>query len=245
MKLPAGQHYAGRGLTAAHLCRSLVGDRANRPVVVVRGGAAPTIGGEASYYTTPSGKTIVHHPGAYGWRTVYHCSTVRTVVGADWLRGERDRWVTDSTDGVRDWRRLGTARVVHGIRTERLLVHGWLVSAAGRTYHARRDTRAQAMQRAVRAWREARAAAAQVAAAQARIMLARDLVIVRPEDGIATGSCAAGVSAWMGRHGIAGPVTVGVALDEAAHDQFDRVVRACGLAVERAGTVTRALLATT
>lgn len=46
----------------------------------------PTRLGEPGYWTTPSGKTIVRHPNAYGWPTVYHCSSERIVVGEYWLR---------------------------------------------------------------------------------------------------------------------------------------------------------------
>lgn len=55
------------------------------PVVAVPGKAAPRTAGEAGYHTTPSGKTIVRHPGAYGYRTWYHCSTLRVEVGVAWL----------------------------------------------------------------------------------------------------------------------------------------------------------------
>lgn len=58
----------------------------SRPVIVVEGGHLPPKQvGHSYYHTTPSGKTIVHSPGAYGWRTVYHPSTRRVVVGSLWL----------------------------------------------------------------------------------------------------------------------------------------------------------------
>lgn len=41
--------------------------------------------GRSYYWTTPSGKTEVRHPSAYGWPTLYHASTRRVVVGADWI----------------------------------------------------------------------------------------------------------------------------------------------------------------
>ena len=68
-----------------HLVRSTVGDRSNRPVEVVAGASAPHFVGQSYYWTTPSGKTIVHHPNAYGYRTWYHHSTLAIEVGADWL----------------------------------------------------------------------------------------------------------------------------------------------------------------
>jgi hypothetical protein len=46
---------------------------------------APHLTGESAYYTTPSGKTIVLSPRSYGYRTVYHVSTRRVVVGETWL----------------------------------------------------------------------------------------------------------------------------------------------------------------
>jgi hypothetical protein len=52
------------------------------PVEVIEGYSPPRLVGRSYYYTTPSGKTIVHHPGAYGWRTLYHPSTCRVVVGS-------------------------------------------------------------------------------------------------------------------------------------------------------------------
>jgi len=66
-------------------------DAPNHVYVVVVGGSKkrnsqPKLVGNPGYHTTPSGKTIVNHPGAYGWRTVYHCSTERVEVGREWIR---------------------------------------------------------------------------------------------------------------------------------------------------------------
>ena len=55
------------------------------PICVKNGRRAPHVMGDWSYFTTPSGKTIVRHPHAYHWPTVYHCSTLRIEVGAQWL----------------------------------------------------------------------------------------------------------------------------------------------------------------
>jgi hypothetical protein len=55
------------------------------PVEIVDGDVAPRVAGESYYWTTPSGKTIVHHPSAYGWPTLYHASTLRVEVGRDWF----------------------------------------------------------------------------------------------------------------------------------------------------------------
>jgi hypothetical protein len=67
--------------------RSAAGQRgATMPIVVVPGSSRPSLEGEPGYHTTPSGKTRVHHPGAYKWRTLYHHSTQRVEVGAEWVR---------------------------------------------------------------------------------------------------------------------------------------------------------------
>lgn len=55
------------------------------PVVIIEGNSPPEIKGKKPYWTTPSGKTIVHHPSAYGWKTLYHKSTRRVEVGEEWL----------------------------------------------------------------------------------------------------------------------------------------------------------------
>jgi hypothetical protein len=46
---------------------------------------APRTVGQSYYWTTPSGKTIVHHPSAYRWPTWYHASTRRIIVGEQWV----------------------------------------------------------------------------------------------------------------------------------------------------------------
>jgi len=57
------------------------------PVCVLAGSTlAPRLLGHGYYHTTPSGKTIVHHPNAYGWPTWYHASTYRVLVGSEWIR---------------------------------------------------------------------------------------------------------------------------------------------------------------
>lgn len=55
------------------------------PVVAVQRAEAPEWRGHSFFHTTPSGKTIVRYPNAYKWRTLYHPSTRRIVVGLDWL----------------------------------------------------------------------------------------------------------------------------------------------------------------
>lgn len=55
------------------------------PLEIVAGYVEPHTAGRSHYWTTPSGKTIVHHPNAYGWPTWYHHSTLHGVVGAEYL----------------------------------------------------------------------------------------------------------------------------------------------------------------
>jgi len=68
-----------------------IGAPSHVEVVILEGSkkqenSPPKLAGHAGYHTTPSGKTIVTHPGAYGWRMVYHCSTERVEVGREWIR---------------------------------------------------------------------------------------------------------------------------------------------------------------
>lgn len=55
------------------------------PIEAIDGFAAPKLVGKSYFWTTLSGKTIVNHPNAYGWPTLYHASTLRIVVGKGWL----------------------------------------------------------------------------------------------------------------------------------------------------------------
>lgn len=55
------------------------------PIKIVDGFAAPELHGRSYYWTTPSGKTEVRHPNAYGYPTLYHPSTLHIVVGAGWV----------------------------------------------------------------------------------------------------------------------------------------------------------------
>lgn len=47
--------------------------------------------GEGFYHTTPSGKTRVHYPGAYKWRTAYVHSSWETTIGLDLLPASAQR----------------------------------------------------------------------------------------------------------------------------------------------------------
>lgn len=58
------------------------------PIEEVDGFAPPFLFGEPAYYTTVTGKPILGRLSAYRrayGRPVYHCSTVRIVVGRGWL----------------------------------------------------------------------------------------------------------------------------------------------------------------
>lgn len=55
------------------------------PITIVEGDDAPQTQGKSYYWTTPSGKTIVRHPSAYKWPTLYHASTREIIVGRGWL----------------------------------------------------------------------------------------------------------------------------------------------------------------
>jgi hypothetical protein len=71
--------------TARKLVREIAGAHRSMPVDVVDGSSSPEVTGESYYWTTPSGKTRVHHPNAYGWRTLYWASTLSVEVGRDWI----------------------------------------------------------------------------------------------------------------------------------------------------------------
>jgi hypothetical protein len=61
--------------------------QAHPPVYVVDGCGSPTLLGDFGHWTTPSGKPVAY-PNAYRrafGRPVYHCSTLRVIVGRAWL----------------------------------------------------------------------------------------------------------------------------------------------------------------
>lgn len=77
---------------------------------------APALAGDGYYWTTPSGKTIVSHPNAYGWPTWYHGSTRHLVVGDGWLTrlraivaGRNVQW-----DALVSGDAVGVVRVIAG-----------------------------------------------------------------------------------------------------------------------------------
>lgn len=72
-------------IQAKRICRYVARADSNQRIEIIDGSDAPALVGRSYYWTTPSGKTIVHHPSAYGWPTWYHASTRRVTVGRDWL----------------------------------------------------------------------------------------------------------------------------------------------------------------
>lgn len=72
-------------LAQRRLARRAACAHASCPVDVVPGDGSPEIVGRSYYWTTPSGRTIVRHPNAYGWPTLYHASTLCVRVGVEWL----------------------------------------------------------------------------------------------------------------------------------------------------------------
>jgi len=67
------------------LMRQLAGHTGTHVIVrYLRGRKPAVLGGVAGHHTTPSGKTVVRYPGAYKWKTVYHCSTEHITVGTRW-----------------------------------------------------------------------------------------------------------------------------------------------------------------
>jgi hypothetical protein len=74
-----------RARAARRIIRQRAGETWTARVVQL-GSGKPALVGESYYWTTPSGKTIVRHPNAYGWRTLYHPSTLAVECGAPSIR---------------------------------------------------------------------------------------------------------------------------------------------------------------
>lgn len=79
---------ASQPARAARLARAAAGASVTCPVHEIDGAAPPRLAGESYYWTTPSGKTRVEHPNAYGWPTRYWPSTLRVEVGREWLAAQ-------------------------------------------------------------------------------------------------------------------------------------------------------------
>lgn len=72
-------------LNIDYLCRQITGANNQHPVNLVENSKnPPKLDGESFYFTTPSGKTRINHPNAYGWPMQYHCSTLAVKVGVNW-----------------------------------------------------------------------------------------------------------------------------------------------------------------
>jgi hypothetical protein len=120
------------------LVRAVAGAENNLDVDVVPGGEAPKAVGRYGYHTTPSGNTIVRHPHAYGWRTVYHCSSRRVEVGEDWLRDAAQHYDTIREDGITGVYDLRTfCRGPHGLTAVRATDGHWLIRDDDRAWHHR------------------------------------------------------------------------------------------------------------
>jgi hypothetical protein len=79
-------HLKTKKLTALRsAARKEAGANRSTPIdILAKSDQAPEMTGEAGYTTTPSGKTTVRHPGAYGNRCVYHVPTLHVTVGQNW-----------------------------------------------------------------------------------------------------------------------------------------------------------------
>ena len=138
-------------ISASRLAR-LVARDSRAPLRVIRGHATPATTGFSYYHTTMSGKTIVHHPSAYKWPTLYHPSTRRVTAGAGWLvREAKVGWRESDAGGVRAYVRCSPA-IIHSYRVASALLENgspiWHVSDGdGWAYHVRG---AVAMRAAVR-----------------------------------------------------------------------------------------------
>lgn len=224
------------------ICRRYVGPGCNHcPVVVVPGARRPYLIGDSGYYTTPSGKTIVRSPQAYGWRTLYHPSTEEIRVGARWIARLRSviagrplRWgaafdneiaVRTSSTTARRYRlrTLRTAGVAIRMPTDLRDRHGqW---EHGRTFaDCRREIahkrRAQGLESIAQA----------VPARKARLFARVSRVVARYADARAAGFCDAGITAWCRARGIR--VDSAVSLRRLLSDS-DRSAQALALRIAR------------
>lgn len=201
---------------AAQAARLMAGARQNMPVQVVPGDTAPRQAGESYYWTTPGG-TLIRHPNAYRWPTVYHASTRRVEVGADWIarlaRVRGGAFRRDTRHGVTTAVLCGSRRLIHGWTADAGRTHDgsrvWVVQAPdGRAYHAPRsagmfgergaldaDAR-KAVRRAVAGLTRQRRADRQWVAGLGRPLAA---IWVDEAASVAAGNCAAGTAAQAER----------------------------------------------
>jgi hypothetical protein len=225
--------------------RRLCGEDGSTKVeIVARGDVKVT--GEGGYHTTPSGKTIVHHPGAYGWRTVYHCSTRAVEIPAKLLAQLRalvgeGKILFDAAALPREIAVRHDGKVTrYGLRGSRLVRTGVAVrmpadlASFGRYEHAT-SLRGCAVE--IKRKRKTVAAARKLALMTARNerrarLLARvsARLTANFEDARACGFCAAGISAWAAERGVS--LDSSVSLTTLAHDS-DRRAQAVALLVAR------------
>ena len=225
--------------------RRLTGEDGSTKVeIVARGPVKAT--GEGGYHTTPSGKTIVHHPGSYKWRTVYHCSTraveipARLLVQLRTIVGE-GKILFDASALPREIAvRLDGKVTRYALRGSRLVRTGVAVRmpadllSFGRYEHAK-SLRGCAAE--IKRKRDTSAAAEKLARLTARNeRRARLLAKVSAkltasfDDARACGFCTAGITAWAADRGVA--LDSSVSLTTLAHDP-DRRARAVALLVAR------------
>jgi hypothetical protein len=190
------------------LARLFVNDKSNRPVEIVDGPAAPRMKGESWHYTTPGGKPI-HYPNAYRWPKVYHNSTLRIVVGREWLDANRDieRYRDEWVSG---WYYPHKTVKIHGIKVR--LIHCWnstvwvIENADGELYHTSKfpytdRTARDVVREALREWRKKRAAEA--AEERIRVRLEKpETCWVSVESVRSVGACMLGIEAWARKHGL-------------------------------------------
>lgn len=82
-----------------YFVRMWTNDYSNHPVKIIPGDSEPVMKGKGSYHTTKNG-SIVYHPSAYGYPTIYHASTIHTEVGKNWLHKHRGVKYHRSKDGT-------------------------------------------------------------------------------------------------------------------------------------------------
>ena len=81
-----------------YLARAFASVHSSCPVEIVKGNLEPTVDGEEGYYVSPSGK-LINHPNAYKWRKIYVSSTLKVIVGKNWLRLNGGYFKTKTADG--------------------------------------------------------------------------------------------------------------------------------------------------
>jgi hypothetical protein len=70
--------------TFEQIARLVANSERNRSVQLIDNSTQPPkLVGKGFYWTTPGGK-LIHYPNAYRWHKIYHPSTLRVEVGANW-----------------------------------------------------------------------------------------------------------------------------------------------------------------